>query len=126
MEGVSLPAFGGEPERLLADAEELGRPGQVQPGFDAVCGRAPHRDAMVGAQRRPTLAGPTIAMTREELVAVQNARNEIVIGDAHQQPNGGDYVGRGAVALAASSSWQTNLGVDATHPMNDENDLGRV
>ena len=81
---------------------------------------------MVGAQRRHTLAGPTIAMAREELVAVQNARNEIVIGDAHQQPDGGDYVGRGAVALAASSSRQTNLGVDATHPMNDENDLGRV
>jgi hypothetical protein len=84
VDGLDLPAFGGEPQRLGADAEQLGRPGQVQPGFDAVRGGAPHRNAMVGAQRRHTLTGPAIAVAREELVAVQNARNEIVIGDAHQ------------------------------------------
>ena len=52
--------------------------------FDAVRGGTPHRNAMMGAQRRHTLTGPAIAVAREELVAVQNARNEIVIGDAHQ------------------------------------------
>jgi hypothetical protein len=81
---------------------------------------------MVGAQRCHTLAAPAIAVAREQLAAVQNARNEIVIGDAHQQPDSSDDVGRGAIALAASSSRQTNLGVHAAHPMNDENDLGRV
>src|SRR5215216_1345905 len=39
-------------------------------------GGTPDRDAMVGAQRRHTLAGPAIAVASEKLVAVQNARNE--------------------------------------------------
>jgi hypothetical protein len=38
--------------------------------FDAVRGGAPHRNAMVGAQRCHTLAAPAIAVASEELVAV--------------------------------------------------------
>ena len=47
------------------------------------CSGAPGRNMMVGAQGRHALAGPAIAVAGDELVAVQNARNEIVVGDAH-------------------------------------------
>ena len=47
VDGLDVPAFGSDPQGLLADAEELRRPGQVQPGFDAILGGAPDRDAMV-------------------------------------------------------------------------------
>lgn len=49
---IDLTSFGGEPQRLLADAKKLGRAGQVEPGFDAVRGRAPDRNAVMRAQRR--------------------------------------------------------------------------
>src|SRR6185436_1266243 len=125
VDGVDLAAFSGEPQCLLADAEKLGRPGQVQPRFDAVHGGWPDRNAMVGTQRRYAFAGPAITVAGAKIVAVENACNEIVVGDAYQQSDGGDDVGRGTVALATAASRQTNLGVDSAHPMNEENDLGR-
>ena len=49
--------------------------------------------------------------------------DEIVVGDEHELPDGGNDVGRGAVALAASTPRQTQLGVNAAHPVDQEHDL---
>ena len=65
--------------------------------------------------RRYAFAGPAIPWPVRRFV----------VGDAYQQSDGGDDVGRGTVALATAASRQTNLGVDSAHPMNEENDLGR-
>ncbi|HVJ21382.1 MAG TPA: hypothetical protein VM686_38490, partial [Polyangiaceae bacterium] len=44
MKRLDLGAFGGEPQRLWADAEMGGRLGQVEPGLDGIIGRAMLRD----------------------------------------------------------------------------------
>ena len=78
----------------------------------------------MGAQRGDACACPAIAMSRDQAVAVQDAGDEVVVGDQHQLMHGGDNVGRGAVALAAPSPGQAHFAVHAADPVNDENDLG--
>ena len=61
MDGVDLTAFGGEPERLGADVEEGRGFGEIEPGFDAIRGRAVDRDPMVGSERRHALTCPAVS-----------------------------------------------------------------
>src|SRR5205085_503668 len=71
------------------------------------------------------LAGPAIAVARLEAVSVEEAGNQIVAGDQHQLTHGLDNIGGSAVALSAPALGQAQLAVSATHPVDDENDLGR-
>src|SRR5215213_1287454 len=119
---LDLGAFGGEPQRLWADAEMGGRLGQVEPGLDGIIGRAMDRDLVMRAKRRHALARPAVAVACGQLVSVQQSGDEIVVGDQHEVPDGGNDVGRGAAALAASTSRQAQLGVNAAHPVDQEND----
>ena len=123
MNGLDLASFGGKPERLGADAEKRGRFGQIEPGLDAVRSRAIDRDLVVRPQRGHALARPTIAVASDKSVPVQNAGNQIIIGDEHELPDGGDDVGGGAVALASAPARQAQFGMNAAHPVNEENDL---
>jgi hypothetical protein len=70
------------------------------------------------------LAGPAIAVACLEAVAVEEAGNQIVAGNQHQLTHGLDDIGRGAVALPTPALGQAQLAVGATHPVDDENDLG--
>ncbi len=73
---------------------------------------------------RDTLACPAIAVACLEAVAVEEAGNQIVAGNQHQLTHGLDDIGRGAVALPAPALGQAQLAVGATHPVDDEHDLG--
>src|ERR1700739_4080045 len=66
-----------------------------------------------------------MAVARLEAVAVEEAGNKIVAGDQHQLTHGLDDISRSAVALSAPTLGQAQLAVGATHPVDDENDLGR-
>src|SRR4051812_37755474 len=81
-----------------------GRLGQVEPGLDGIIGRAMDRDLVMRAKRRHALARPAVAVACGQLVSVQQSGDEIVVGDQHEVPDGGNDVGRGAAALAASTS----------------------
>ena len=74
MKRLDLGAFGGEPERLWADAEMGGRLGQVEPGLDGIIGRAMDRDLVMRAKRRHALARPAVAVACGQLVPVQHVR----------------------------------------------------
>ena len=80
---------------------------------------------MMRAQRGDALACPAVAMTRDEAVPVEDAGDDVVIGDHHELANRGNDIGGGAVALTAAASGQTHLAVDAANPMHHEDDLGR-
>ena len=125
MDGFDLAGFGRQPERLGRDLQELCGVAEVEPGLDPVLGGLEHRDVVVRAHGCDALAGPAIAVARLEAVAVEEAGNQIVAGDQHQLTHGLDDIGRGAVALSAPALGQAQLAVGATHPVDDENDLGR-
>src|ERR1700722_5577089 len=125
MDGFDLAAFSGQAERLGRDLQELCGVAKVEPGFDPVIGGAAYREGGVGAERCDALAGPAIAVARLEAVAVEEAGNQIVADDQHQLTHGLDSISRSAVALSAPTLGQAQLAVGATHPVDDENDLGR-
>jgi len=72
------------------------------------------------------LTRPTIAMTCDEAVPVEDASDGVIIGDQYELANCGNHVGRGAVALPSAAFGQTHLAVGATDPMDHEDDLGRL
>ena len=74
--------------------------------------------------RRDALAGPAVTVARDKPIPVQDAGNEIIIGDQHQLTYGLDDIGGGAVALPAPALEQAQLTVGAAQPVDDENDLG--
>jgi hypothetical protein len=93
VKSLDLGTFGGKPERLGADAEICGGLGEVEPGFDAIVGRAMNRDFVMRTERRHALAGPTVAMAGREPVPVQHSGDQIIVGHQNEAPNGGDDVG---------------------------------
>ncbi len=120
MDGVDLTVLCGPPECLGGDVKKPGGLGQVEPGLNAVGRRAMDRDPVVGSQRGHPLPCPAIAVAGDQTVTVQKPRDQIVAGDADQQADGFDDIGRGAVARPAP------FGMDAARPMNGQHDLAGV
>src|SRR4051794_29480459 len=125
MDDLDLAGLRCQPERLGRDLQELCGIAKVEPGFDPVIGGLEHRDVVVRAHGCDALAGPAIAVARLEAVSVEEAGNQIVAGDQHQLTHGLDNIDGSAVALSAPALGQAQLAVSATHPVDDENDLGR-
>ena len=69
---------------MTAAAIQLRGLAEVEPWLDPVLGRLEHRNTVVGAHRRDALAGPAIAVARDKAVAVEDAGEQIVIGDEHE------------------------------------------
>ena len=124
MQGIDLTCFSGKPERLGRDAEQPRRLTEVEIRFHPVLRRPIDRDRVVGAQRGHPLAGPAVAIAGDKAISIEDAGDQIIVGDQHEVADGGDDVRRGAVALAPAPPWQTQFGMDAAHPVDDENDLG--
>ena len=106
MRCVDLADFGCQPERFRRDAEKLGRVAQVEPWLDSIRLRPVGGNPVMRSQRRHPLAGPTIAMAGGQPVPVEDAGDQIIVGDEDQLPDGGDDVLRGAIALTAPSARQ--------------------
>lgn len=81
---------------------------------------------MVRSQRSHTFTCPAIAVTGGELIAVENAGNQVIRGDSDQQPNRCDDVLRCGIALAAPTPRQAQFGMNAPRPMNQEGDLASL
>ena len=106
MGAVDLAPFGGQPQCLGADLKMCRGLGQVEPFGLLVLGRTVNRNLVMRSERSHALPRPTIAMACGELVAVENAGNQIVISNPDQKPNRRDDVMRGAVALPAPAPRQ--------------------
>lgn len=63
-------------------------------------------------------------MPGHEAVSVEDSGNQIVAGDQHQLPDSCDDVTGGAIALPAPSLRKAQFGMDATDPVDQQNDLG--
>ena len=81
MDRIDLPRFGSQPERLGADVKKCRCLSKVEPRFDTVCSRTINRDPMVGSQSSDALTRPSIAVTGPQFVSIENACNQVVIGD---------------------------------------------
>lgn len=74
--------------------------------------------------RGDPLACPSIAVAVHQSIAVEDAGNQIIIGDEHQLADGRDDIAGHAVALSTAPLRQAQFSMDAANPMDQENDLG--
>jgi hypothetical protein len=123
MNPFDLTGFGGEPERLRCNAEETRGIGQVEPWLFPVRRWPEDRDFVMRPEGSDSLACPSIAVAGHQPVPVQDAGNQIIVGDQHQLADSRDVLGRGAVALPTTSLRQAQFRVDAANPMDQEHDL---
>ena len=114
----------GRPESFWCDLEELGSIGEVEPRLDAIFGLSKHWDTLVRAHGHDALAGPAVAIAGLEIVAIQDASDQIIIGNQHKLTHGVDDFCRGAVSLSAAALGQPNFAMSAAAPMDAEKDLG--
>src|SRR5262249_56736994 len=96
---------------------------QIEPRLLTWLGRTIDGDLVMRSQRRHSFPGPAITTTRGQLVAIENAGDQFIIGDRDKLSNGGDDILRCAVALPTSTSGQAQLRVNPTHPVEEQDDL---
>lgn len=96
---------------------------QVEPWLVPIRRGSEDRDLMMRSQCGYLLACPAIAMAGEKTIPVEDASDQIIIGKEDQLPHSSDDIGRGAVALPAAAARQAQFGMDATSPMDHEDDL---
>ncbi|WP_292176116.1 hypothetical protein [Mesorhizobium sp.] len=123
MNAFDLARLGGEPEGLRCNAEKARRLVQVKPRLFAVRRWPEDRDLMMRPVRGDPLACPSIAVAGHQSIAVEDAGNQIIIGDEHQLADGRDDIAGRAVALSTAPLRQAQFSMDAANPMDQENDL---
>src|SRR5512139_8162 len=121
--GLDLAGLGSQPECLGCDVQEPRGIAEVEPRFDPVIGRLEDGDAVMRTQCCDTFTGPAIAIPGFDTIPVQDASDEIIIGDQRQLAYSGNHIVRRAGALSAASSGQAYLAVNAANPMYEEDDL---
>jgi hypothetical protein len=60
---------------------------QVEPRLVALPGRTVDWDLVMRPQRRYAFPGPAIAMTRGQLVSIENAGDQFIVGDKNKLPD---------------------------------------
>ncbi|MGZ8396399.1 MAG: hypothetical protein ACXW3X_07575 [Rhodoplanes sp.] len=78
---------------------------------------------MVAAERCHPFAGKAIAVSGAKIIAVEKASDHIVAANAREQADCFDDFLCCAVALSTPSARQAQFGMNAAHPVHDENDL---
>ncbi len=93
MDRLDLTGFRRQPERSGRDMKEPRGVAEIQPRFDPVIGGFVDGDAVTRAQRGDTLTRPAVAVARHQSVPVQDAGDEIVIGNQYQLSHCGNHIG---------------------------------
>jgi hypothetical protein len=117
--------FGGEPERLRCNAEQTRRLVQIRPWLVSIRRRPKDRDRMMRPERADPLPCPAIAVAGHQAVPVEDAGDQIIIGDENQLADGGED----AVALSAATPRQAQFGMNACpcrkpHPVGIDRESG--
>src|SRR3979409_2793901 len=99
---LDLSGFSGKPQRLGRNLEKLRGVAQVEPWLYPVLGGLEHRDAIVRPHRCHTLAGPSVTIAALQAVAVEDAGDQVVIGDEHELMHGSDQLAGGGVSSTAA------------------------
>ena len=111
MNGGDLAGLRRQSEGFGRDLENPRGVAEIEPRFDTVISGFEHRNTVMGAQRCDAFSRPAIAMAGDEAVSVEDARDDIVIGDQHELTDRSNDVGRSAVALPAPPSWDVFLAI---------------
>ena len=98
--------FDGEPKRLRCNAEQTRRLVQIKPWLVPIWRRPKNRDLMMRPERGDPLPCPAIAVAGHQAVPVEDAGDQVIIGDENQLADGGEHVGGDAVALSAAAPRQ--------------------
>src|ERR1700682_158263 len=117
MPRFDLARFGGEPKRLRCNAEHPRRLVQIKPWLAPIRRRPKNRDLMMRPERGDPLPCPAIAVAGHQAVPVEDAGDQVIIGDENQLADGGEHVGGDAVALSAAAPRQAQFGMNAADPM---------
>src|ERR1700737_68 len=115
--------FGGEPKRLRCNAEQTRRLVQIKPWLVPIWRWPKDRDLMMRPECGDPLPCPAIAVAGHQAVPVEDAGDQIIIGDENQLADGGEDVGGDPFALSAAPPRQAQFGVNAANPMGQENDI---
>src|SRR5260221_12415655 len=110
MTPFDLARFGGEPERLRCNAEQTRRLVQIKPWLVPIWRRPKDRDLMMRPERADPLPGPAIAVAGHQAVPVEDAGNQIIIGDENKLGVGGEDVGGGAFGCTRETPRQAQFG----------------
>src|ERR1700724_3504288 len=102
MRPFDLARFG-EPKRLRCNAEQTRRLVQIKPWLVPVWRRPKDRALMMRPERGDPLPCPAIAVAGHQAVPVEDAGDQIIIGDENQLADGGEHVGGDAAALSAAA-----------------------
>src|ERR1700737_3755219 len=123
MTPFDLARFGGEPKRLRCNAEQTRRLVQIKPWLVPLSAPPKDRDLMMRPERADPLPCPAIAVAGHQAVPVEDAGNQIIIGDENQLEDGGEHVVGGDAAVSAEAHREAQFGMNAANPMGQENDL---
>ena len=93
MNRLDLTGFCCQSERSGRDMEKPRGLAEVQPRFDPVIGGLVDGNAVMRAQRGDALTRPAIAIACHQSVPVQDAGDEIVIGNQYQLSHCGNHIG---------------------------------
>ena len=121
-----LARFGSEPKRLGGNADMARGPAQVEPRLISIRRGAEHRDPVMRPERSDTFARPAIAVAGHQTIPVEDAGDQIIIGDENELPDGSEDIGGCSVALPSTPLRQSQLAMNATGPMDQQDDLGGV
>ena len=109
-------SFRSQSKGARRDSDEGGRLAKIEPGVEPVRCLAIDRDTIAGSQRGHAFAGPTIAVPCLQTVAVENACDDVVLGDQRQCAHSLDDIGGCAVALTPPAARQPMLGMRPRQP----------
>ena len=76
---------------------------QIKPWLVAIRRRPKDRDLMMRPERGDPLPCPPIVAAGHQTVPIEDAGNQIIIGDENQLADGGEDVGGDAVARSAAT-----------------------
>src|ERR1700759_4710778 len=81
------------------------------------------RDPVLRAERSHLLAAPSIPVACLDAIAIGQTGYDNVLGDRGKLAHRLNDVGRRAVALSATATWQTVFGVHPAYPVDSDDDL---
>lgn len=88
-----LTSFGSEPKRFCGNADMARGLAQVEPRLIAVGRCSEHWNLVVRPERSDAFARPAIAVAGHQTVPVEDAGDQIVIGDSDELSHGGEDIG---------------------------------
>lgn len=80
-------------------------------------------DCVVGPRAGDALSRPAVLVSRAQSIPIENAGDEVIVGDEYELANGIEDVGGGGVALAAAATREPKFGMDASRPVDEQDDL---